>query len=162
MDDEQIIDLFFRRDEQAIVAFEDRYKELCLSVAFAILGDHGRSEECVSGVCLRLWNAIPPEHPHSLKAYCVRITRNVALHYLEKENARKRSAVLVELSECVSEETPDMEEGRSRASSTNFWKHKSRSSRSFSFDGIIITRTSAISRASSVFPRIKQAKFYPK
>jgi len=112
MDDAQIVDLFFRRDERAISMFQDQYKNLCLSVAFSILGDHGRAEECVSDVCFRLWNAIPPERPRSLKAYSVRITRNVALHYLEKDHARKRSAVLVELSECVSEEAPDMEEGQ--------------------------------------------------
>ena len=112
MKDERIVELFWSKDERAIAIFEKQYKNLCLSVAFSILGDHGRAEECVSDVCFRLWNAIPPERPRSLKAYSLRITRNVALHYLEKENARKRSAVLVELSECVSEEAPDMEEGK--------------------------------------------------
>ena len=112
MEDERIVELFWSKDERAIAIFEKQYKNLCLSVAFSILGDHGRAEECVSDVCFRLWNAIPPERPRSLKAYSLRITRNVALHYLEKENARKRSAVLVELSECVSEEAPDMEEGK--------------------------------------------------
>ena len=112
MEDERIVELFWSRDERAIAIFEKQYKNLCLSVAFSILGDHGRAEECVSDVCFRLWNSIPPERPRSLKAYSLRITRNVALHYLEKENARKRSAVLVELSECVSEEAPDMEEGK--------------------------------------------------
>ena len=111
-EDERIVELFWSKDERAIAIFEKQYKNLCLSVAFSILGDHGRAEECVSDVCFRLWNAIPPERPRSLKAYSLRITRNVALHYLEKENARKRSAVLVELSECVSEEAPDMEEGK--------------------------------------------------
>jgi RNA polymerase sigma-70 factor (ECF subfamily) len=112
MEDERIVELFWSKDERAIEIFVKQYKKLCLSVAFSILGDHGRAEECVSDVCFRLWNAIPPECPRSLKAYSVRITRNVALHYLEKENACKRSAVLVELSECVSEEAPDMEEGK--------------------------------------------------
>ena len=102
MEDEKIVELFWHRNEQAIAIFEKQYKNLCFSVAFSILGDHGRAEECVSDVCFRLWNAIPSERPRSLKAYSLRITRNVALHYLEKENARKRSAVLVELSECVS------------------------------------------------------------
>ena len=111
MDDARIVALFFKRDERAIAVFEKQYKNLCLSVAFSVLGDHGAAEECVNDVCFRLWNAIPPENPRSLKAYAVKITRNIALNYLEKENAVKRSTVLVDLNECLAESTPDMNEG---------------------------------------------------
>ena len=111
MEDARIVKLFWARDERAIAVFEKQYKNLCFSVAFSILEDYGKAEECVSDVCFHLWNAIPPERPYSLKAYAVKITRNVALHYLEKENALKRSAIFVELSECLSELSFDMEEG---------------------------------------------------
>lgn len=111
MEDARIVELFFKRDERSIAIFEKRYKNLCLSVAFSVLGDHGAAEECVNDVCFRLWNAIPPENPQSLKAYAVKITRNIALNYLEKSRAAKRTAILVELEECLTETAPDMDDG---------------------------------------------------
>ena len=162
MEDEKIVELFWSRDEQAIAIFEKQYKNLCLSVAFSILGDHGRAEECVSDVCFRLWNAIPPERPRSLKAYSLRITRNVALHYLEKENARKRSAVLVELSECVSEEAPDMEEGTITKIIDEFLeKQKPLAAKLFVRRYYYNEAVREIAERL-VFPRIRQAKYYPK
>lgn len=79
MDDEQIISLFFQRKEAAIAQAKEKYEGLCRSVAGRILPDQRDVEECVSDVCLRVGNAIPPEHPRSLRAYLARITRNLAL-----------------------------------------------------------------------------------
>lgn len=101
--DEKIIELFFSRNESAIAEFERRYKTLCLRLARDITGNSESAEECLNDLYLKLWNSIPPEKPSSLKSYACRIIRNIALGVVEKQNAAKRNAVLVELNECVTE-----------------------------------------------------------
>ena len=79
MGDQQIIQLFFQRCEEAITQTQKKYGALCRSVAQRLLTDPRDTEECVSDTYLRVWNAIPPERPRSLRAYLARITRNLAL-----------------------------------------------------------------------------------
>ena len=97
MDDRAIIGLFFARDERAIEEFGRAYGALCRRIAFDITGSRETAEECLNDACFRLWNAIPPENPVSLRAYAAKITRNLALNRLEREKTGKRSAVLEEL-----------------------------------------------------------------
>ena len=79
MGDQQIIQLFFQRCEEAITQTQKKYGALCRSVAQRLLTDPRDTEECVSDTYLRVWNAIPPERPRSLRAYLARITRNLAI-----------------------------------------------------------------------------------
>lgn len=110
MEDSGIVALFWKRDERAIHEFENKYKKLCHTVALGITGSRESAEECVSDTSLRLWNSIPPEKPVSLKAYAVKIVRNLAISVFRAEHAVKRSAVMVELDECESE-TAVIDEG---------------------------------------------------
>lgn len=103
MEDCDIIKLFFARNEDAITEFGLKYKKLCSSVAYGITGTRENTEECYSDLCMKLWNAIPPENPQSLKAYAVRIIRNISLNLIKREGAAKRRALLVELDECEAE-----------------------------------------------------------
>ncbi len=103
MEDSGIVALFRKRDERAIHEFENKYKKLCHTVALGITGSQESAEECVNDTSLRLWNSIPPEKPVSLKAYAVKIVRNLAISVFRAEHAAKRSAVIVELEECESE-----------------------------------------------------------
>ena len=66
MDDSEMIELFFRRSEQAIAALADKYGPLCTRTARNILGSAQDAEECVSDAYLAVWNAIPPQHPEHL------------------------------------------------------------------------------------------------
>lgn len=115
MEDEEIIALFFRRAEAAITQTQEKYGRLCLSVARRILPDDRDAEECVSDACLRAWNAIPPEHPRSLRSYLVRITRNLALDKYAYNNAEKRGTALTsafeELEPCLPATLGDAESG---------------------------------------------------
>ena len=63
MGDQQIIQLFFQRCEEAITQTQKKYGALCRSVAQRLLTDPRDTEECVSDTYLRVWNAIPPERP---------------------------------------------------------------------------------------------------
>ncbi len=101
MEDEKIIDLFFARDEQALFETERLYGRLCLTVARSITENEADAEECLNDCLVRLWNAIPPKHPKSLKAFALHTVKNLALDKLERRKTKKRAAILLELDECV-------------------------------------------------------------
>ena len=109
MEDTKIVALFWQRDERAITEFEQAHKRLCLSVSRDITGDASDAEECFADTCLAVWNSIPPEKPESLRAYALRICKNFALNLVKAKSRQKRSAILVELDECISDSLPDME-----------------------------------------------------
>ena len=48
MDDAQIINLYFARDENAIVETKNKYQNMCYIVAHNILYSREDSEECVN------------------------------------------------------------------------------------------------------------------
>ncbi len=109
MEDTKIIALFWQRDEQAITEFEQSHKRLCISAAREITGDVSDAEECYNDTCLAVWTSIPPVMPESLRAYALRICKNFALNLVKAKGRQKRSAILVELDECISDSLPDME-----------------------------------------------------
>ena len=90
MDDSRIIELYFERSEEAVAESEKKYGRYCGTIAMNVLGNREDAEECVSDTWLRAWNAIPPAKPRFLKAFLVKITRNLALNVLEKNRAGKR------------------------------------------------------------------------
>lgn len=96
-DDEEIVDMLFSRNEQALSLAEDSYGALCRKVAFGILGDYDYAAECVNTVLYKLWNAVPPARPESLKAYLCKMVRNEAFS-MRKENASS-DVCFTELSE---------------------------------------------------------------
>ena len=100
MDDNQIIELYFARNEQAIKETDAKYGKLCFSVANRILENNEDSEECVNDTYLNAWNKIPPTRPNHFSAFLCKITRLLSLKKLEFSNALKRtSAVIVSLEE---------------------------------------------------------------
>lgn len=107
MNDAQIVELFFLRDEQAIRESMDAYGSYCRAVAGNILRDPADAEEAVADTWLKAWESIPPKRPLHLRLYLGRITRNLALSIWRKNNAYRRgegqtALALEELGECVS------------------------------------------------------------
>mgnify|MGYP003296947663 CR=1 FL=1 len=109
MDDSRIIALLWQRDERALMEFTASHKLMCLCAANEITGNIHDAEECWSDTCLAVWNSIPPQNPDSLRAYALKICKNFALNHVKAKNRQKRSAILVELDECISDSLPDME-----------------------------------------------------
>lgn len=106
MEEEQIIALFWNRNEQAITAAQDAFGSYCFSIAENILHSHEDAEECVSDTWLRAWQSIPPQRPARLRLFLGRITRNLAFDRYRARTAAKRGsgemeAVLDELGECI-------------------------------------------------------------
>lgn len=107
MNDEQIIDLFFKRSEQAIVELDDKYGRVCHSVSYNILGNVQDAEECVNDAYLGTWNAIPPAKPNPLLAFVCKIVRNISLKRYEQNTAKKRNSyydlAIEELEDCLAD-----------------------------------------------------------
>ena len=98
MNDSQIVELYFHRDQQAITCTREKYDRYCMTIANNILSSREDSEECVSDTYLELWNNIPPTRPVSLKAFAGRLTKNNAL----KRGGGETAACIDELAECLS------------------------------------------------------------
>ena len=115
MQDSQIIELYFSRDEQAIIKTAEKYGGYCATIATNILHDSFDSEECVNDAYLAAWNSIPPARPEHLSSYLAKLTRNIALNRYKAKNAERRgggefAVSLDELGDCIADES--MEEDR--------------------------------------------------
>lgn len=102
--DEQIVNLYNARNEQAIRATADKYGNFCMSLSYDILGSRPDAEECVNDTYLRVWNSIPPAKPRSLQAFLAAITRRLSLDRYREQRAAKRNREL----EISFEELSDM------------------------------------------------------
>ena len=105
MDDTQIIDLYWDRDQGAITATAGKYGSFLHALSWNILRSHHDAEECVNDTYFRAWNAIPPERPSALRAWLGRITRNLSLDRWKAGRTQSRGAgmetLLGELDECI-------------------------------------------------------------
>ena len=107
MNDHEIIQLYWDRNEAAITRTQEAYGPYCTSIAQNILKDPRDTEECVSDTWLKAWNAMPPQRPRLLSAFLGTITRNLSFQRFRARRAEKRGGgemelVLEELEECVS------------------------------------------------------------
>ncbi|MBQ7581188.1 MAG: sigma-70 family RNA polymerase sigma factor, partial [Lachnospiraceae bacterium] len=104
--DNEIIELFWMRNENAILETEAKYGNYCFSVANNILVNREDAEECVSDTWLTAWNTIPPKRPKVLRLFLARITRRGAFDRYRRNTAGKRGGgeitqSLDELADCL-------------------------------------------------------------
>ena len=114
MEDLAIIELYHRREEQAIAESDKKYGGMCRSIALRLLGLREDAEECVNDTWLSAWNKMPPERPSFLGAFFGRITRNLSVSRWRRDHAQKRydgmEIMLSELEDCVpSPDAPEQE-----------------------------------------------------
>ena len=88
--DNEIIELFFARDQVAITATENKYRRYLYSVSYNILKDPQDSEECINDLYLALWNSIPPQRPSSFKGYMTVLIRRTATNLHRKKKRQRR------------------------------------------------------------------------
>ena len=101
LSDEQIVELYWRRDERAIRETDRKYQHFLLTVAHNILRDAQDCEECLNDTYLGAWNAIPPARPKVLQAFLATIMRRTAIDCYKRKKRQKRidSELTVALSE---------------------------------------------------------------
>lgn len=108
MEDTQIVDLFFSRDQQAIQQTDKKYGRLCYQIAWNILSSREDAEESVSDTYLKAWETIPPTRPVFFYAYLAKICRFLSMGKLDWNNAAKRKAEVVTLSDELACCIPDV------------------------------------------------------
>ncbi len=106
MNDNEIIGLYWKRDQDAINQTSIKYGSLIRSISMRILAMISDAEENINDTYFCLWNIIPPNKPLKFPPFICKTARNLALKKYEYLSAAKRapSAVisLSELEECVS------------------------------------------------------------
>ena len=106
MDDQMIVDLFWRRSQDAIAETAKKYGNYCYRIAYNILANAEDSEECVSDTYLKVWESIPPTRPNRFFAFIGKITRHLAINRYAYLTAEKRGGsqiplALEELADCI-------------------------------------------------------------
>lgn len=115
MEDSKIIALYNARDEKAIAETDAKYGAHCRMIANNILQNREDTEECVNDTYLKVWRAIPPALPSSLRAFISRIVRNLALDRCRSKSRDKRvgnevALSIDELCGCVSDTSDTQDE----------------------------------------------------
>ncbi len=97
MKDQDILDLYWNRNEKAVFETEQKYGNYCRSIAHNILHSKEDSEECVNDTWVRAWNSIPPNRPKVLSSFLGKITRNLSINRFKMYSAAKRGGCRVEI-----------------------------------------------------------------
>ncbi|MBQ8287925.1 MAG: sigma-70 family RNA polymerase sigma factor [Clostridia bacterium] len=104
--DDEIIQLYWNRDEIAISATDEKYGRYLFAIAYNVLHDKMDCEECLNDTYLSTWNLIPPKRPSVFQVFLSRITRNIAIDKYRMSTAEKRipselTISLNELDDCI-------------------------------------------------------------
>ena len=108
MRDDEIIGLYFSRDEDAIRQTELAYGGRLYNLSYRILWSREDAEESVSDTYMKAWENIPPTRPTFFYAYLAKICRFLSMGKLDWNNAAKRKAEMVELSAEMETCIPDV------------------------------------------------------
>ena len=103
MTDQELIDLFSTRAEDAVPALGQQYGPYCRAIAAQLLSDPRDVDECLNDAWLAVWRAIPPARPEHFKGWLAAIVRNRALA-MGKENSRRpptADEAALELAACL-------------------------------------------------------------
>ena len=116
MTDNQIIDLFWNRNEDAIAATDGAYGRKLRGLSHRILQNLEDSEEVVNDTYLKTWDSIPKARPQYFYAYIAAICRHLSLNLLNWNQAAKRKAEIVSITEELEQCVPDPGQERSAES----------------------------------------------
>ena len=118
MNDHNIVQKFWDRNEEAINDSKKQYGDYCLYIANNVLLDRQDAEECLNDALLAAWKSIPPHMPENLKTYLGKLVREIAINRWKANKRQKRipseiTQSLDEIAEIVS--GGDFEEGLEQA-----------------------------------------------
>ncbi len=111
--DNQIIELFWQRSEDAITETDAAYGRKLRGLSRRILQNQEDSEEVVNDTYFKTWQSIPTNRPAFFYAYIATICRNLSLNLLNWNRAAKRRAEIVTITNEMELCIPDL--GQERA-----------------------------------------------
>lgn len=104
MNDNEIVELYLSRNEEAINQTAQKYGSRLRNIANSILNDRETAKECENDAYLETWELIPPHEPRNyLFAFVGRIVRHIALNVCKKNSRQKRYAMYCELTQEMQE-----------------------------------------------------------
>ena len=92
MEDEQIVTLYWERNEQAISETQTKYDRYLQKIANNILNNLDDSRESVNDTYLAAWESMPPHRPSALSAYLAKLTRRISIDLFRYRTRAKRQA----------------------------------------------------------------------
>ncbi len=88
--DEEIIELYWQRNEIAIRETDRKYGAYLFRIAYQILNDRLDSDECQNDTYFEAWNTIPPTKPRVFPAFLTQIVRFIAIDRYREKTSKKR------------------------------------------------------------------------
>ena len=88
---EQILDMYFDRNQQAVSATSQMYGAKLTRFADTMVA-HEDALECVNDTYIAAWNKIPPECPMRFLSWLYRVCRNIVCDRIDWNNASKRNS----------------------------------------------------------------------
>ena len=92
MKDQDIVNLYWDRNENAIHQTQMKYGAYLSNVSYNILADFEDSKECVNDTYLAAWKSMPENRPNNLATYLGKITRQISIDVFRKRHREKRYA----------------------------------------------------------------------
>ena len=106
--DGEIIDLYLKREPDAIRHTSEKYGSRLLVLSNRLMQDMETAKECENDTYFQAWERIPPNEPREyFFAFLAKIIRHLSLDVCRKKNRQKRNAVIVELSGELEQCIPD-------------------------------------------------------
>lgn len=94
MDDDEIVELFLKKDESAIIHTAEKYGRRLRSISQRITADILTAEECENDTYLEAWNRIPPNEPRTyLIAFLSKIIRNISINKCIREKSIEAQSI---------------------------------------------------------------------
>ena len=90
MNDDEIIELYWNRNEHAIEETSNKYDKYLMKISNNIISNIEDNKECVNDTYLKAWNSIPPYRPKALLVFLSKITRQLSIDMYRKKSAAKR------------------------------------------------------------------------
>ena len=107
MNDNDIVELYLSRNEDAINQTAIKYGSKLRTLAFRIVDDLETAKECENSAYFETWESIPPYEPRNyLFAFVGRIIRHLALDNYRMNHRQKRNALYCELTQEMQECIP--------------------------------------------------------
>ena len=98
MEDRKIVELYLRRQEDAVSHTADKYGHRLRSLSMGIVEDWHTAQECENDTYLQAWERIPPCKPYDyLLSFLAKITRHISIDVCRRRRAKKRDGIMVEL-----------------------------------------------------------------
>lgn len=91
MKDEEIVALYWERNELALAETERKYGRYLMQLAYNILVSMEDCEESVNETYWKAWSSMPPHKPDLLRAYLAKITRRISIDRFRVLHRQKRA-----------------------------------------------------------------------